>query len=156
MSWHVQLNNSIIFMKLQIDSKCESKPTPRKTNWVAVALGIFTLVIVYYMLIPIGGSSHEGRTTAAKTQISVIGTALGAYKTDTGKYPSTVDGLHALIQAPFGSTNWHGPYIEREIPLDPWGRNYIYIFPGIHNSEGYDLSSRGPDGYAGNEDDIAN
>jgi general secretion pathway protein G len=143
-------------MKQQIDSKCDTTPKSRKISWFAVfGLGFLTLVFMYCIVLPKDGS-HDGRAMAADVQIRVIGSALDAYKTDTGKYPSTVDGLHALIQAPVGATNWRGPYIEREIPLDPWAHNFIYIFPGIHNSAGYDLSSRGPDGYVGNDDSIAN
>ena len=143
-------------MKLQIDSKSESKPTPRKTNWVAVVgLSFLILVFMYYIVVPKDGSRDE-RPTAAIFQIKTFRTALDAYKNDTGAYPRTIDGLLALLHAPLGVTNWHGPYLKNDVPPDPWGQNYIYICPGIHNSQSYDLSSRGPDGYVGNDDDIAN
>jgi general secretion pathway protein G len=78
-------------------------------------------------------------------------TALIAYRLDMGTYPSTEEGLRALIQAPAtGGTRWRGPYLETTvIPEDPWGRPYQYRFPGQRNPNGpagYDIWSFGPDG----------
>lgn len=68
------------------------------------------------------------------------------YRIDTGSYPTTEEGLSALLQAPAGkSARWRGPYIDR-LPEDPWGRPYQYRYPGTHNRDGYDLWSLGPDG----------
>ena len=73
---------------------------------------------------------------------------------DNGYYPKGKDGLRDLLQQPREATSWKGPYLKSEIPLDPWGNAYNYECPGKNNQNGYDLSSAGPDGRAGNEDDI--
>jgi type II secretion system protein G len=81
--------------------------------------------------------------------------ALGAYQVDNGSYPKGSNGLDELLQQPTGATNWRGPYLEK-YPVDPWGHKYIYEYPGKHNPSSYDLSSAGPDGTAGTDDDIGN
>lgn len=85
-------------------------------------------------------------------------TALTTYRIQVGDYPSTQEGLQALITAPSGKEDrWHGPYIEgSKVPLDPWGHEYKYVYPGQHNKDGYDLWSLGPDGVDGTADDIGN
>jgi general secretion pathway protein G len=80
------------------------------------------------------------------TQISTLGTALGAYEVDNGYYPKGREGLQALMIKPSGALNWHGPYMEKDIPLDPWSHPYVYECPGKHNPSGYDLFATGPDG----------
>ena len=73
---------------------------------------------------------------------------------DTGYFPKS---LTNLIQQSSDITNWHGPYLDPpKVPVDPWGDEYVYEFPGKHNTNGYDLSSAGPDGKRGNYDDIGN
>jgi len=81
-----------------------------------------------------------------------------SYKTNTGSFPTTQqDGLMALIKAPAGVTNWKGPYLKgNHVPLDPWSNPYHYRYPGIHNLNGYDAWSSGPDGIDGTTDDIGN
>ncbi len=82
---------------------------------------------------------------------------LDAFEVDTGRYPTTEEGLRALIEAPAGVNGWHGPYLKRNtVQNDPWGRPYVYVCPGSHNTNGYDLHSFGPDGQDGTEDDIDN
>lgn len=80
------------------------------------------------------------------------------YKKDCGRFPTTDEGLHALLQPPDGQTNWKGPYLDgrpdRNI-LDPWNRPYRYVSPGIKNPEFYDLWSEGPDPKS-SHDDIVN
>ena len=87
-------------------------------------------------------------------------TALVRYKMDLGDYPSTADGLTALLTAPSsGGDRWHGPYGEvpgGKLPLDPWGEAYQYRYPGTHNKGGYDLYSKGADKTEGTADDIGN
>lgn len=87
------------------------------------------------------------------TQTAKLG--LIPYKLDVGEYPSTQEGLNALMESPNGKEErWKGPYFK-DVPLDPWGNEYIYIYPGIRNPEHYDLSSLGPDGVL-SDDDIQN
>ena len=95
---------------------------------------------------PHGSHSQEAPISAVRTQISILGTALGAYKVDNGVFPVDRAGLQALTQKPHDASNWKGPYIEKEIPSDPWGKPYTYEFPGRHNPTGYDLYTTGPDG----------
>lgn len=87
-------------------------------------------------------------------------TSLVRYRIDLGDYPSTSEGLAALLAAPAGKAErWRGPYIEvpgNRPPTDPWGEAYRYRFPGTKNSGGYDLYSIGPDKVDGTEDDIGN
>ena len=97
---------------------------------------------------------------AAKQQLSSFRSALSHYELDMGRYPTTDLGLQALMMNP-GTTGdpkkWKGPYLESqttEVPKDPWGNPYIYVYPGAKNQNGYDLYCVGPDGSAGTDDDI--
>ena len=87
-------------------------------------------------------------------------TSLVRYRIDLGDYPSTNEGLAALLTAPAGKAErWRGPYIEapgNRVPTDPWGEAYRYRFPGTKNTGGYDLYSTGPDKVDGTDDDIGN
>jgi general secretion pathway protein G len=64
--------------------------------------------------------------------------------------------MTALLNPPTEARDWQGPYLEKNIPLDPWGNEYVYQYPGRHNLNGFDLMSNGPDSRAGTEDDITN
>lgn len=104
-----------------------------------------------------------GQSQDAVTRIFVrdsLKTSLVRYKIDLGDYPSTAEGLAALITAPAGKAErWRGPYIEataNRLPSDPWGEPYQYRYPGLKNKGGYDLFSKGPDKTEGTEDDIGN
>lgn len=90
------------------------------------------------------------RFTAAKTQISNFQTALGAYKLDVGTFPTTEQGLQALRVKPADINQWNGPYMPRDIPKDPWGRDYAYKYPGEHGDEP-EIISYGQDGQPGGE-----
>ena len=92
----------------------------------------------------------RSRATAARAQINSFQTALGVYKLDTSKFPTTEQGLQALRAKPEGVGNWDGPYLPQEIPLDPWSNPYFYKFPGEHGDEP-DIISYGADGRSGGE-----
>jgi general secretion pathway protein G len=95
--------------------------------------------------------------TAAETQISMFKTALDAFEVDMGYYPKGRNGLADLIQRPREAPNWHGPYLDKDVvPKDPWGNDYVYECPGRHNPSFYDVSSAGPDGRLGTDDDVCN
>ena len=96
--------------------------------------------------------SQQARVTAARTDIANLEVSLDAYEIDVGRYPTTDEGLRALVEMPPSARNWNGPYVKRGIPNDPWGSPYIYRCPGQHNVSGYDLHSLGPDGREGNDD----
>jgi len=100
--------------------------------------------------------SEQARLTAARTDIANLEVALDTFEVDVGRYPTTEEGLQALVEAPPEVTGWKGPYIKRGVPKDPWGNPYHYKCPGDHNTNGYDLFSGGPDGKEGGGDDIDN
>jgi general secretion pathway protein G len=103
------------------------------------------------------GRSEQAKITAAQTQISQIEVALDAFEIDLGRFPSTAEGLRALVVKPStDSDGWQQPYLRRDVPNDPWGQEYQYRYPGTHNQEGYDLYSTGPDKKLGGDDDITN
>ena len=115
--------------------------------------------ILAAMLLPnISGRSEEARKTRAKSEIvSTIGLALTMFESDVGKYPTTEQGLEALIARPDQGATWRGPYVRQAKQFrDPWGNEYQYQYPGQHNTTSYDLASAGPDGQPGTEDDITN
>jgi general secretion pathway protein G len=123
---------------------------------VVIIIGILAALIVPN----IAGRSEQARKAAAHTDIeSNLSTALDLYRMDAGQYPTTEQGLNALITAPTASpvpAQWNGPYLKKKkVPKDPWGRDYVYASPGTHNPESYDLSSLGPDGTE-SADDITN
>lgn len=99
--------------------------------------------------------AHLGKSEvkAAKMQISALRKALDVYRLDVGSYPDSQQGLSVLITAPQGNTKWHGPYLEKSVPNDPWGNPYIYRIPG-ENRE-FDLISLGADGRPGGVADNA-
>src|SRR5712672_856875 len=75
---------------------------------------------------------RKARAQAAKTQIELLGTALDTFRLDCGRYPTGQEGLAALRANPGGLPRWDGPYLKKEVPLDPWGRPYFYESPGQH------------------------
>ncbi len=99
------------------------------------------------------GHVDDARVSTARSQIELLGTALDSYRLDIGRYPTTEQGLDALRREPSGVRNWNGPYLNRNIPKDPWGNEYQYKSPGDHGE--YDLWSYGADGEPGGEGDNA-
>lgn len=120
---------------------------------VMVILAVLAAVVVPKFV----GRSEQAKLTAADSDITSIETMLDAYEIDMGGYPQTDDGIEMLVDKPSGDEgdNWHGPYLD-EFPIDPWGNEYVYEYPGRENEYGFDLSSAGPDGQDGNDDDIHN
>jgi general secretion pathway protein G len=91
----------------------------------------------------------KSEVKTAQAQIDAFGKALDQYRLDVGRYPSTEQGLQALIVAPGGEGRWAGPYLQKAVPADPWGQPYQYRQPGEHGE--YDLLSWGADGKPGGE-----
>ncbi|MGZ5052956.1 MAG: type II secretion system major pseudopilin GspG [Methylobacter sp.] len=92
----------------------------------------------------------ESKVKAAKVQIEDLASALDMYKLDMGTYPTSEQGLKALIEAPDASNRWNGPYLRKaKMPLDPWQQEYRYVSPGTHGK--FDLYSMGADGKEGGE-----
>ena len=121
---------------------------------IELLLVMVILVVLAAVVVPrFASRSEQARLTAAKNDVATIETAIDAFEVDNGRYPSSEEGVGALVTAPNGLTNWHGPYIKKNTtPVDPWGHEYVYHSPGTHNTAGYDLFSMGPDGREGNDD----
>ena len=90
----------------------------------------------------------KSRVKAAKAQIDALDKAIEQFRLDVGRLPSTEEGLAALNAPPQGITNWGGPYLKKDVPLDPWGHQYVYVQPGTHQND-FDLISYGRDGQPG-------
>jgi general secretion pathway protein G len=120
-----------------------------------------TLIEILVVLVLIGivmgivggnflGKGEKAKGDAAKIEINQIGQTLDLYKLEIGRYPTTQEGLQALITAPAGVANWNGPYWKNgTLPKDPWGNEYKYVSPGSHGA--YDIISYGSDGKEGGD-----
>lgn len=134
-----------------------------------IALSQFLIVVALLIIVAaialaprLLGQSEKGKHTQAVEELEQIGLALDLYAKDNSDYPTTDQGLKALWEKPTlppYPLDWKGPYLKVPIIRDPWGSNYIYIRPGIHNRHDYDLISFGADkkeGGTGNNEDIVN
>lgn len=138
------------------------RTTHRRSGFSLIEILIVIALIAILVTVTIGnldgifGGQQEKVAGIFTSQTAKIG--LTAYKLDIGNYPSTEEGLNALVKAPAGKeSRWKAPYLE-EVPLDPWGNTYQYRFPGSRNvngARGYDVWSLGPDGVE-SADDIGN
>jgi general secretion pathway protein G len=100
----------------------------------------------------------DAKTDAAKSQIEILALALDAYRLDNDSYPTTAQGLAVLRTKPVSGDvprNWRGPYLRKDVPLDPWGRPYVYAVPGLEDPASYDLYTLGRDGKVGGDDEDA-
>jgi len=137
----------------------ERRRQRRGFTLIELLLVLVILTTLTAIVLPkLSGRSKEAKVTAAKTQISQLEVALDAFEIDLSRYPTTVEGLRALVEKPTSDADdWKQPYLRRqEIPKDPWGNEYVYRYPGQYNEYGYDLHSNGPDGKQGGGDDIVN
>jgi general secretion pathway protein G len=116
---------------------------------VMVIIGLLAGIVAPQYFAQLGKSNAK----VARAQIESFGQALDQYRLDVGQYPTTEQGLGSLRKQPQQLTRWQGPYLKREVPLDPWGRPYVYQAPGSHGD--YDLVSLGADGQAGGEGESA-
>ena len=115
---------------------------------------LVVLVLIGLVLGIVGGNylgrGEKAKADAARIEIGQIGQTLDLYKLETGRYPSTQEGLQALVQNPSGVSNWNGPYWKKStLPKDPWGNEYLYASPGQNTP--YDIMSHGSDGREGGE-----
>ena len=124
----------------------------------------FTLLELLVVIVIIGllagyvgpkyfGQIGKSEVKVAKAQIDAFEKALDAYRLDVGRYPTTEQGLAALVTRPANEPKWQGPYLRKDVPGDPWGKPYAYKAPGVRGD--YDIISLGKDGQAGGEGDAA-
>ena len=112
---------------------------------VMIILGLIASLVAPKMFSRVSSA----KTGTARTQIELLGTALDAYRLDNGAYTTSAQGLNALREQVQGLATWHGPYLPKPVPLDPWDRPYLYKSPGDHGD--YDLYTYGMDGQSGGE-----
>ena len=127
------------------------KTTNRRKNSRGITL-IEMLVVVTIIALFVGlvgvnvfKQADKAKQVDAKAQIANFSNALGLYKLDSGIYPSTAQGLAALRIRPENIAQWNGPYLAKDVPLDPWGRAFLYKYPGEHGDDP-DIVSLGADG----------
>ena len=122
---------------------------------VVVIMGMLSAIVATNVM----GSKEEASIQKAQMDIKSLDNALDMYKLDNNKYPTTEQGLDALVNKPTSSPepkNYRKDGYIKELLQDPWGNDYVYVKPGVHNSSRYDLYSYGPDGEDGTDDDIGN
>ena len=130
-------------------------------SFIEIMVVVIIIAILSAVVMPkFAGRTEDAKISAAQGQISNFQSALETYQLDNGKYPTTEQGIKALIQKPTSPpipSSWKGPYLStKTVPKDPWGNEYKYLSPGKHNPESYDIYSYGPDGQEGGGDDITN
>lgn len=134
------------------------RKNPDKEAFTLIELMLVVIIIgiLVAMVAPrLSGRSEEARIAVAKADVDLnLATALKLYEIDNGAFPSTSEGVDALLKPPSSAKNWKGPYIEK-VPLDPWGKTYQYRSPGTHRTYDYDLFSLGRDGVE-SADDVVN
>jgi general secretion pathway protein G len=116
---------------------------------VVVIIGLLATYVGPKYFSQIGKSEQA----VAKSQVEAFSRALATYRLDVGDFPTTEQGLAALVAKPEGVVKWNGPYLDRAVPNDPWGRPYTYRNPGSHGD--FDIISLGKDGQAGGTGDAA-
>jgi general secretion pathway protein G len=127
-------------------------PTPNRAGFTLIEmLVVITVIAILAGLVTpmVFRNVGDAKSATAHAQIESLGLALDAYRLDNDVYPTTAQGLDALRRPPMGEPgprNWRGPYLRKSVPLDPYGRPYIYKSPGEVNPESYDLLSLGRDG----------
>ena len=120
---------------------------------VVAILGLLIGLVAPAVLRQLGGA----RVSIARQSIERIGSVLDLYKLDVGSYPTTDEGLAALVSKPAGVDVWNGPYLKADaVPVDPWNRPYIYRDPSERAGHEYDLCSQGPNPSAGESSLICN
>jgi general secretion pathway protein G len=117
--------------------------------WIALLMMLLISTLFFVMSGPaaFGAQSHDAPVPAVKTEFSAIRTALVKFREDCGSYPSMTEGLSALAKRPSAilAGQWHGPYVDHVL-TDPWNHEIVYIFPGTHSTNDFDLYSCGLDG----------
>ncbi len=147
-------------------ANCSRRSLPRSARDAFTLLEILVVLGIIGLLVGLAVTNIKGIFSNKQEDIAKmfvqnsLKPSLFSYKLDVGDYPSTGEGLQALLTAPAGKADrWRRPYMDSpsgKVPLDPWGHEYQYAYPGTKNKGEYDLWSMGPDGQSGTADDIGN
>ncbi|MFB3894063.1 MAG: type II secretion system major pseudopilin GspG [Phycisphaerae bacterium] len=144
--------------ELRSHRRFHGRSARRAFTLIELLLVMVILAILAALVIPrFTGQAEKARKKAAASDIASISLALNNFEVNCGRFPTTSEGLAALIAQPGGVTGWEGPYLDpgKGIPKDPWGREYVYKQPGTHEND-FDLYSTGPSGQDGGSDNIGN
>ncbi len=137
-------------------TEANTKRRPSGFTLIELLLVLVILGVLAALVVPkFTGRSKQAKETAARSDVRTIAAQIDTFENDTTRFPTSEEGLSALVTAPSGVTNWNGPYLKGGIPKDPWGNPFQYRQPGQHNPKDFDLFSFGADGREGN-DDIGN
>jgi general secretion pathway protein G len=131
------------------------KYSPSRSSRLAKGFTLLELLVVMVIIGLLAGyvgpkyfaQIGKSEVKVARAQIDALGKSLDQFRLDTGHYPTSEEGLASLTTRPANEPKWDGPYLSKNVPMDPWGSAYIYKFPGEHGD--YDLVSNGKDGQPG-------
>lgn len=141
-----------------LQSACSLCPTPRRNRAGFTLLELLVVMVILGLLVGYVAPRYfsqvgKSEIKATQAQIGAFEKALDTYRLDVGRYPTTEQGLAALVTRPQNEAKWNGPYLQKAVPSDPWGKPYQYRSPGEHGE--YDLYSFGKDGQPGGSDEAA-
>ncbi len=130
------------------------KKKDRGFTLIEIIIVVIIMSMIATLIVPrLFKKVEKSKKQITKTQIVMVENAVKMFKLDTGRYPSTEEGLEALMKKPANINNWDGPYLEKGLPKDPWGREYAYVYPG--KSYLFEITSLGADGQPGGEGENA-
>mgnify|MGYP001558454430 FL=1 len=143
---------------MKIAQHCDSSRRVRIRQDGVTLLELLVVMVIIGLLAGYVGPKYfsqigKSEIKATRAQIDGLGKAIDQYRLDVGHFPSTEEGLNALVTRPTNLPKWDGPYLSKSVPLDPWGNPYLYKYPGEHGD--YDLVSLGKDGQQGGEGEAA-
>ena len=133
----------------------ENKQSSQRKSRGFTLIELLVVLVILGLLAGVAGPRIIGylggaRSDTARLQIDEFGGSLDLFNLETGRYPTTQEGLQALVQQPPGLSGWNGPYLKKKtVPKDPWGNDYHYTSPGQHGN--YDISSLGADNREGGD-----